>query len=251
MEILEFGDRQKRKIIFVHGFQMPYQIWNPYIEHYKKDYHVIVPILPGHNPKQKEDFISFAQTAKDFEDYYISRYGEKVYAIYGMSMGGLLAATLWQNKKLKIEKMLFDGSPLISVNPLIGKIILQFYLKVTHKSQQRNPKTVEQIENMLPGEYIDDFLDVLDNMKDITIKNCTAGVVDFKLQKNKETEKDNTEIYFYHGTKCNEMLAKKSAQLISKNYKNSVIKTFKGRGHFETMMRYPEQMIKELDRVLL
>ncbi len=27
MEILEFGDRNKRKIIFIHGFQCPYQIW--------------------------------------------------------------------------------------------------------------------------------------------------------------------------------------------------------------------------------
>ena len=26
MEILEFGDRNKRKIIFIHGFQCPYQI---------------------------------------------------------------------------------------------------------------------------------------------------------------------------------------------------------------------------------
>ncbi|HQB60234.1 MAG TPA: hypothetical protein PK899_01090, partial [Spirochaetota bacterium] len=115
---------------------MPYQIWNPYIERYKKDFHVIVPILPGHNPKQKEDFISFAKTAQEFEQYYISRYGESAYAIYAISMGGVLAATLWQNKKLKIEKLLFDGSPLAPVNSFVRKTILRFYLNVTRKSQQ-------------------------------------------------------------------------------------------------------------------
>ena len=63
--------------------------------------------MPGHNPKQQEDFISFAETAKELEDFYISRYGESVYAIYGMSMGGVLTATLWQNNRLKIEKNYF------------------------------------------------------------------------------------------------------------------------------------------------
>ena len=114
MEILEFGDRNKRKIIFIHGFQCPYQIWEKYIEHYQKDYHIIIPIMPGHNPKKQEKFFSFLQTSRELEDYYISRYGKSVYAIYGMSMGGVLTATLWQNGQLEIEKVIFDGSPLVS-----------------------------------------------------------------------------------------------------------------------------------------
>ena len=65
MEILEFGDRNKRKIIFIHGFQCPYQIWEKYIEHYQKDYHIIIPIMPGHNPKKQEKFFSFLQTSRE------------------------------------------------------------------------------------------------------------------------------------------------------------------------------------------
>ena len=59
MEILEFGDRNKRKIIFIHGFQCPYQIWEKYIEHYQKDFHIIIPIMPGHNPKSRKNFSLF------------------------------------------------------------------------------------------------------------------------------------------------------------------------------------------------
>ena len=99
MEILEFGDKSKRKIILIHGFQCPFQVWDKYIEHYKNDFHIIVPILPGHNPKLKEDFISFSDTATELEDYFISRYGKNVYAVYGMSMGGVLTAILWQNSR--------------------------------------------------------------------------------------------------------------------------------------------------------
>lgn len=54
MEILEFGNKEKQKIILIHGFQSPYQLWEDYIKYYEKDYHIIVPILQGHNTKKNE-----------------------------------------------------------------------------------------------------------------------------------------------------------------------------------------------------
>ena len=104
MEILEFGNKANKKIILIHGFQSPYQVWNEYIEYYKNKYHIIVPILIGHNPNKKEEFISFDNVVKEIEDYYISKYGNDVYAIYGMSMGGVVTAQLWQNKRLNAKK---------------------------------------------------------------------------------------------------------------------------------------------------
>ena len=98
--------------------------------------------MPGHNPKKQEKFFSFLQTSRELEDYYISRYGKSVYAIYGMSMGGVLTATLWQNGQLEIEKVIFDGSPLVSVNGIMKRMMLQFYLNITHKSQQRDKKNI-------------------------------------------------------------------------------------------------------------
>lgn len=65
-----------------------------------------------------------------------------MYAIYGMSMGGVLTATLWQNGQLEIEKVIFDGSPLVSVKGIMKRMMLQFYLNITHKSQQRDKKTL-------------------------------------------------------------------------------------------------------------
>ena len=142
MEILEFGDRNKRKIIFIHGFQCPYQIWEKYIEHYQKDYHIIIPIMPGHNPKKQEKFFSFLQTSRELEDYYISRYGKSVYAIYGMSMGGVLTATLWQNGQLEIEKVIFYGSPLVSVNGIMKRMMLQFYFEYNSQVTTKRQKNI-------------------------------------------------------------------------------------------------------------
>jgi len=248
MKILEFGDKKNKKLILIHGFQMPYQIWNEYIEYYQKCFHVIVPILPGHYPNHAEDFVSFSKTAREFEDYYVSKYGREVFAIYAMSMGGVLAVTLWKNDQLKIEKIILDGSPLVPVNRFLAKMMTSFYQNVTHKTQQRDEKTLKQAKSIYPKDSFDDFLKVLDAMTDTTIRNCVKEVTSFKLPSNLENQ--NTKIYYFYGTKLNEYLAKKSAKLITKYYKNSVLKCFKGRSHCETMSFFPQQMIEELNKIL-
>ena len=135
MKILEFGDTSKNKIILIHGFQCPWQVWNKYIEHYKNRFHIIVPIMSGHNPEVKDDFISFTSDAKEIEEYILSRYGKNIYAVYGMSMGGVLAATLWQNNRLSFDKVIFDGSPIVSYNA-----VMKGFMKHRHKEESEHVK---------------------------------------------------------------------------------------------------------------
>ena len=80
MKILEFGDKSKRKIILIHGFQSPWQVWEKYIEYFKNDFHIIVPVMSGHNQEKVEEFVSFEDDAKQIEDFVISNYGKDVFA---------------------------------------------------------------------------------------------------------------------------------------------------------------------------
>ena len=249
MEILEFGNKEKDKIILIHGFETPYQIWEKYIEHYKNNYHIIVPILQGHNPNMKEDFNSFEESAKDIEDYIISRYGNNVFAIYGMSMGGVLTSQIWQNKKLYIDKVILESSPLISYNRLMTLMMTKQYLMLTHKTQARDKRVVAQaVNSIIPEDKLDVFLEMMDNMSDTTITNYIRQIGSYKLPSDIDTP--NTEIYYYYGTKINELLAKKTAEYIRNNYPNSKIKCFQGKGHCEDSLLNPSVMIAELDAVL-
>ena len=249
MEILEFGNKEKAKIILIHGFETPYQIWKKYIEHYKNDYHIIVPILQGHNPNMKEDFISFEESAKKIEDYYISRYGNNVFAIYGMSMGGVLTSQIWQNKKLDIDKVILESSPLISYNKLMTSLMIKQYLMLTHKTQVRDKKVLKQaVNSIIPEDKLDVFLAMMDNISDTTITNYINQIGSYKLPSDIDTP--NTEVYYYYGTKINELLAKKTAEYIRKNYPSSKIKCFQGKGHCEDSILNPSVMIAELDTVL-
>ena len=249
MEILEFGNKANKKIILIHGFQSPYQVWNEYIEYYKNKYHIIVPILIGHNPNKKEEFISFDNVVKEIEDYYISKYGNDVYAIYGMSMGGVVTAQLWQNKRLNAKKIIMESSPLMSSGKFMSKMLTNTYLMLTHKTQQRNKKVLKQaVGSIISRDKLDVFLEMMDNITDETIINYLKAVGKYKLPNNIDTI--DTNVYYYYGTKINEMLAKKTAKYIKKNYPNSNIICFKGKGHCENSLLNPNEMIKELDKIL-
>lgn len=248
MKILEFGDTNKRKIILIHGFQCPWQVWNKYIEYYKDKFHIIVPIMSGHNPAVKEDFVSFSSDAREIEDYMLSHYGKDVYAVYGMSMGGVLAATLWQNNRLSFDKVIFDGSPLVSYNAFMKGFMKKFYVDIIHKSQRRDKKTVEQATKVIISEdNLEYFLEVLDNMSDVTVENSIEGIADFKLSQS--INNSNTVVHFFYGTAFNEMLAKKSAKYVRKHYPNTTVKCFKGKFHCENALFNPEIMIAELDKI--
>lgn len=81
-------------------------------------------------------------------------------------------------------------------------------------------------------------------MTDTTIRNCIEGVTNF--QSADKLDNRNTTVYYDFGRKFNEIMAK-TAKFISNNYKNSVIKCFKGKSHCEMTLFFPELMVKELD----
>lgn len=249
MEILEFGNRQNKTILLIHGFQSPYQIWDEYIEYYKNDYHVVVPILDGHNPKVKDDFISFEDSAEKIENFCINNFGNEIYALYGMSMGGVLGAYLWQNKRLKIKNVILESSPLVSYNKFMTNILARQYMMLTHKTKQRVEKIVNQATNsIIPEKKLPEFLEVMDNITDTTISNYINAIGKYKLPA--DIEMQGTKLFYFHGTKMNEMLAQKTAKYIKRNYPKSGIICFQGKGHCEDSLMHPEVMIAELDKIL-
>lgn len=249
MRILEYGDSSREKIILIHGFESPYQIWDEYIKHYETDYYVIVPILTGHDIESDADFVSFDNCVNEFEDYYINKFGNSVYAVYGMSMGGVFACKLWLKRNIVIDKLILESSPLLSYGKILTAILTKQYLNITHKAQRGNARVVKQAVNtMVTQDKLNDFLTLLNHISDNTIRNCIRDVGQFKLPT--EIDLPNTKIYYYYGGKPNEFLFKRVASFIEKNYKNSETICLGGKGHCEDALLHPSERMKELDRVL-
>lgn len=249
MQILEYGKKTNNKIILIHGFQMPLDSLNEYINILKKDYFVIVPILPGHNPNDKEEFETFSKCLSEFEDYYITNNGKDVYAIIAFSMGGVFASYIWQNRKLEIKKIIMESSPLLKWNKIMINMMTKQYISMTDKTRKRNKKIVNQaINSIVREENLDSFLVMMDNMRDQTIRNYLHEVGVYNLPNDIYTP--NTEIYYSYGGKVNEFIFKKVGKYINRNYSNSRINCIKGKRHCEDVIFNPEEKIKEFIRIL-
>lgn len=245
MHFFEYGSSKNDKIILIHGFNIPYQMWNPQIEHFSKTYRVIVPALDGHCTKSKSIFSTVQKAALDIESYYIKKYGTEVFSICGMSMGGTIAAKLWENGKLHIKKLVLESAPLIPINPLLQFINIQQNLNMLHNLQHQNQKTLTICEKMYSKELLPDFLKLSTIMDDNTVKNCIHSFSHFCLPKNLQIK--DTDIIFYHGTTFMEIAAKKSAKYLKKNYPRIKIKCFQGYHHCELSVNRPKQYIKEVE----
>ena len=184
MRILEYGNTNNPTIMLVHGFESPYQIWIDYIEHYKENYHILVPILPGHDVQEKSEFNSFDDTAKEIENYCISKSINHIYAIYGMSMGGVLTSYLWKNKRLTFEKIILESSPLLPFGKYMTQMLIKQYLSITKKARERNQKVVRNaINSMVTEDMLDVFLELLDNIVTVIATQKNDDQIETELKK--------------------------------------------------------------------
>ena len=123
------------------------------------------------------------------------------------------------------------------------------YLVFTHKTQARDKKVLAQaVNSIIPEDKLDVFLTMMDSISDTIITNYIRQIGSYKLPSDIDTP--NTEDYYYYGTKINELLAKKTAEYIRKNYPSSTIKCFQGKGHCEDSILNLSVMIAELDTIL-
>lgn len=249
MQILEYGNSKNPKIILIHGLECPYQIWTDYINYYQDKFHIIVPILPGHNPEQLEKFTSFENITNQLEEYYIPKYGKEVYAIYGLSMGGIIASIIWQNKNVHIQNLILESAPLLPTSPILTTFITKQYVLVTNLIKKRNSLIIKIAQKtIIPKEKLKYFLKLIDNISITTLTKYSKTTCKYQLAPNINTLK--TKLYYIHGTKITELLSKSTAKYIKKNYPNSQIITFKGKNHCENTLLHPTTMIKELNKIL-
>ncbi len=243
MRIFEYGEPTAPLLLLIHGFQSPFCIWDKYVEHYSKRYHLIVPILDGHDPDCPSDFISFEKCAAEIEAHLD---GREVYAVYAMSMGGVVAATLLKRGRVKVKKAVLESSPLLSYNPIVAAYITRFYLSVTRKTKERDEKTLKNAARLVREDQYDDFIRVLDNMSETTIRNCTGGIKAFKLPRNLDLSA--VELTYVYGGK--ELFFGKIARFIKKHYPHASIIKIDGKGHCEDALLCPEVRIAELDKII-
>lgn len=248
MEILEFGNKNKEVLLLIHGFESPYQLFEDYIRYFSDDYHIFVPILPGHNKNKPEEFVSFDKCVREINNYILQRSDNKV-NIVAMSMGGVLASKLIQSNVLDIKSVIMDGSPLVGASKFMRYFLTKQYISMTNKTKKRNKRLVNQaVNSIVPKNKLNYFLDVIDTITTQSIVNYLKEIFGYKIPSTLDLT--NIKLTYIHGTKLNEMLAKKTAKYLNKHYKVNTI-CFNGKGHCENSIFNTYYMCKLLKLLLL
>ena len=109
MTFHEFGKQNRKTIILIHPSIVMWDYFEYVIPLLDKDYHVVVPSLPGYDPDRRDDFTSVEEIATEMEKWIKSRGITEVECVYGCSMGGSIVIRLLANARIAIRHAVIDG----------------------------------------------------------------------------------------------------------------------------------------------
>lgn len=243
MEFKEFGEKNKPIIILIHGFCMSWKLWNSQIQSFMKDYHVIVPVLEGHEDNNHTTFTSVENNADKIIDY-MGRHGYKeIFAICGLSLGGAVTVNILAQNKLIVKKAIIDAG----ITPMhISKAreLLIVYGDLFRTSLARKNKKILE-KAFKPKDYsraiVDEMYVILQNISNSTVKNVFYSVDTYKLPK--DLSKINTEIRYWYGSK-EEKERKRDADFITNTFSNAKSEMFEGYAHGQLCLGNPKLYLK-------
>lgn len=229
MKLHLYGLPENPKMLLIHGMLTPWQIWEPQVQYFKERYQVFVVELDGHTQDKASRFVSVEAEAEKIEKYCEDREITGFDVVCGLSMGGVIAYTIWKNQKLKLGHLIMDGALLMPAGRIVEGIMTRSYLKIVHKSQKRDPKTLENFKkDFLPEKYMEPYLALIDLISDTSIENIVHSTCRNELRIDIEND---TKILYIHGTKANEILSQKSAKILKEFYPETEILCFMGDSH--------------------
>ncbi len=255
MQFHEFGKQENPLVLLIHGTLTPWQMWMPMIEAWKERYFLVVPALNGHVEEEDSEYLSAEAEAEEIASYVTQNYGVNAYLVCGLSMGGIVANKLLEQGILSIKHLILDGAPLepMSACKGINKIaegwMRKQYTAILHSSQKREKRALANFKKyFMPERYLQPFLGFADRMSDRSIANIVKAACNSKIVPSEGGR--YASILFLHGTKGNEIIAKRAAKGIKKAYPQAVVKSFRGYAHAELCIFKPQEWIVEAEEFL-
>ena len=110
MTIHEFGKENEETLVLLHPLGVRWDIFNSIVPILKKDYHIVIPAIPGFDPDMPEaDFTSVEQIADEIADWLLDNGLSVVKCLYGCSMGGAVVTRILAVRKLEADFAVIDG----------------------------------------------------------------------------------------------------------------------------------------------
>ena len=238
MMVHEFLDGSKPVMVLLHGVLTPWQVWMPQIEVFRTEYNIYAIALNAHTEESASEFVSVLAEAEEILAYFEKKGIEAIDVLCGLSLGGKIAHEIWKSGRVPIRNLIMDGAPLVRCPRFAINIMIRNYKDIIHKSKKRDGKVLGRFQRFLPETYLNSYLKIADLFTDESVENIANSV--FAGGDIKEID-HKTRILFIHGTKANEILARKSAKLMKKHDPAVQVVCFRGDAHCHKVIFQPEK----------
>lgn len=131
----EYGDKSNPVILLIHGGGLSDWMWEPQIDAWKKDYHIIALILDGHGEACETPFDTIENCAEQVIAYINQNFDGKVFAICGLSIGAQITVEILSRQSNITQKAVIESAMVIPMRHFIGT--MKFLTSVSYPLAKR------------------------------------------------------------------------------------------------------------------
>lgn len=255
MQYHEFGTANSRTLLFFQGSASHWSWYLESIELLAQNFHVIVPAIDGHEPKEHTNFISIEKTVEDVTQYLIKNGYMELYAVYGLSFGGGMVLRMLTEQRINIQKAIVDaGTAPYQMLYFLTRIVLfrDYWAVRILRSNVHLVKLVFDPKRWTPKgkdeetEY-DSLMCFLKSMSKTTLKNVFDSANNYEMPK--IIPPMDTLIEFWYGS-CEKKSRARDTRYVRRKFPNAVIREIPQMDHGELVIMHPQQFLAQAERFL-
>ena len=241
MLFTEFGLKENPPMLLLHGMMQDWHTEYEMLKDLEEYYLLIIPAQDGFY-EGSGDFTSFADQARQIEEYVQVNYGGKVIGAYGCSQGGLMLTELLTRNKIDLGTVIMDGCYVAHQGKVSGWVTYKMFCKF--KNTGKFPALI-MVMMKLMGLKTED-LGMMDSLymkaSDETVKR--NFMENYTYCTRPEIAKNETMVYMWCGSK--EPYAIKSHKELKKYLKNYKEEIMDGLGHGEFLMKHSKECCEKI-----
>jgi len=229
MQFKKFGNKKNPVILFLHGGGLSWWSWKQEIDCFQKDYCVVAAILDGHGDDWTTPFISIQNSAQKLITYIYENFGGQVFCICGLSIGAQIVVEVLSQEKDIAENAVIESALVISMKKTTALMTPLYHWTYGLIKKPWFAKLQAKTLNV-PDDLFENYFNDSSRMTKESLINMTKSNGNYSIPS--ALEDTNAKALILVGEK--ELgIMKKSAFLLNKTMKASVLKVIKNSGHGE------------------
>lgn len=239
MRFIELGDPGNPGLLLIHGAGTSWNLkFASVIDSLSERYNLMIPVLDGHDPEVKSEFISLEEEAERIEEHIMLNHGGRVEFAHGGSMGGNILILILARGRIKVSKAVLESPYCVPMGIFAHITSRMLAAQITAMKKGGNIPLMKRITGIRDTTSKVLFDKITGKSMRRSILECHRFIIPPRLLMT------DAEVIFWQGSE--EPFAFKSARNLRRYLPGMRIKVFESSGHGQLMDVQPEKWLSVL-----